>query len=65
VDKKGVKLMILLYFTRKTGSIYNFSYIVECHGKRLIKIRNNMGHTRVLGNSLLFLSDVIVDIYYR
>jgi hypothetical protein len=47
VDKKGVKLMTLssnlLYFTRETGSIYNFRYIVECHRKRLKRIRNNIG----------------------
>jgi hypothetical protein len=47
VDKKGVKLMTLslnlLYFTRETGSIYNFRYIAEYHRKRRIKIRNNIG----------------------
>jgi hypothetical protein len=33
----------LFYFTRETGSIYNFRYMVECHGKRLIEIRINIG----------------------
>jgi hypothetical protein len=33
----------LLYFTRETGSIYNFRYVVEYHRKRLMKIRNNIG----------------------
>jgi hypothetical protein len=47
VNRKGVKLVTLLlnllYFTRETGSIYKFRYMAECHRKRLIKIRNNMG----------------------
>jgi hypothetical protein len=33
----------LFYFARKSGSIYNFRYIAECHRKRLMKARNNMG----------------------
>jgi hypothetical protein len=55
----------LFYLTRNLGSIYNFRYMAKHQRKRLIKIRNNMGHTRVLGNSLLFLSDVIVDIHHH
>jgi hypothetical protein len=47
VSENGVKLMTLssnlFNLTRETGSIYNFGYIAECHRKRLMRIRNNMG----------------------
>jgi hypothetical protein len=33
----------LFYLARETGSIYNFRYIAECHRKRLMRIRNNIG----------------------
>jgi hypothetical protein len=58
VNKKGVKLMTLLsnlfYLTRETGSIYNFRYIAECHRKRLMKIRNNMGAYESVGKLVAF-----------
>jgi hypothetical protein len=47
VSENGVKLMTLssnlFNVTRETGSIYNFGYIAECHRKRLMRIRNNIG----------------------
>jgi hypothetical protein len=47
VSENSVKLITLslnlFYFTRKTGSIYNFGYIAGYHRKRLIRIRNNIG----------------------
>jgi hypothetical protein len=49
-----ILLSNLLYFTRETGSIYNFRYIVECHRKRLIKIRNNIGAYESVGKLVAF-----------
>jgi hypothetical protein len=52
----------LFNLTKKTGSIHNFGYIVECHRKKLIKIRNNMGACESVGKLVAF--SLRCDIYH-
>ena len=54
----------LFYFTRKTSSIYNFRYMVECYKKRVNEIRNNIGAYESVRKLVAFSSDVVVDIVY-
>jgi hypothetical protein len=59
------KVSNLFHLAKKVGSIFNIGYMAECHRKRLMKIRNNMGAYESVRELVAFPSDVIVDIHYR
>jgi hypothetical protein len=55
----------LFNLPKETGSIYSFEYIAECHRKRLIKTRNNMGAYESVRKLVAFPYDVMVDNHHR